>query len=85
MLLGTSNSSSSGANLELNPEPEVVQAKKENDKTGSKSNQTEGSTAAEESNEDDMGDNDSVSGSDSEVLYENCTKHMYYILSKKNM
>ena len=66
-LLGASSLSSPDANMQQNQEDDVW-VRRENEEVDSKSNESAGSTAARQSNEDDMDNSDSINGSDSEVF-----------------
>lgn len=66
-LLRAPSSASPDANMQQNQE-EDVQVRRENKEADSKSNKSAGSTATRRSNEDDMDDIDSTSGSDLEVF-----------------
>ena len=67
-LLGAPSSSSPDANIQKNQEEEDVWVRRENGEADSKSNKSVGSTAIEQSNEDDTGNSDGTSGTDSEVF-----------------
>lgn len=66
-LVGAPSSSSPDVSMQQNQE-EDVSVRRENGEADTKSNKSAGSTATGQSNEDDMGDSDSTSGLDSEVI-----------------
>jgi len=67
-LLKTPSSSSPDANIQQNQEEEDVFVRRENGEADSKSDKSASSTAIGQSNEDDMGDSDGTSDTDSEVF-----------------